>query len=78
MPQLKMAECTLELGPTPESEDDFSPEWAAPILIQQLRKEDEIDPLAKIEVVEVRAEKNSLQGILSTTFVLDVDYLIEG
>ena len=63
----------LQLGPTPENESEFSIEWVTPILKKQLEKEGEIDP-EKINVVQVKAEKNSLQGILSTTYVVDVDF----
>ena len=52
----------LQLGPTPENETEFSIEWVTPILKKQLEKEGEIDP-EKINVVQVKAEKNSLQGI---------------
>ena len=62
-----------DVGPTPQSESDFSVDWVRPILLESFRKEGEIDP-ETVEVLEVRAEKNSLQGILSTTFVVDVDY----
>ena len=61
------------VGPTPENESEFSIEWVTPILTKQLEKEGEIDP-DRVNVVEVTAVKNSVQGILSTTFVVDVDF----
>ena len=65
---------SMELvGPTPENESEFSIEWVTPILKKQLEKEGEIDP-DSVNVVEVKAFKNSVQGILSTTFVVDVDF----
>merc|ERR1739838_676028 len=65
---------SMELvGPTPENESEFSIEWVTPILKKQLEKEGEIDP-ESVNVVEVKAFKNSVQGILSTTFVVDVDF----
>ena len=65
---------SMELvGPTPENESEFSIEWVTPILKKQLEKEGEIDP-DSVNVVEVKAVKNSVQGILSTTFVVDVDF----
>ena len=60
------------VGPTPQSEDEFSVDWVRPILLESLGKE-EIE-LEQVQVLEVRAKKNALQGILSTTFVVDVDY----
>ena len=38
-----------------------------------LEKEGEIDP-ENVNIVEVKAIKNVLQGILSTTYVVDVDF----
>ena len=65
---------SMELvGPTPENESEFSIEWVTPILKKQLEKEGEIDP-DSVNVVKVKAVKNSVQGILSTTFVVDVDF----
>ena len=64
---------TSDIGPTPETEAEFTIKWVEPILKSQLKKEGEIDP-EEIKIVEVRAQKNSLQGILSTTFVVDVDF----
>ena len=61
------------VGPTPENESEFSIEWVTPILKKQLEKEGEIDP-DSVNVVKVKAVKNSVQGILSTTFVVDVDF----
>ena len=62
------------VGPTPQSEDEFSVDWVRPILLESLGKSGlEIDP-EQVQVLEVRAKKNVLQGILSTTFVVDVDY----
>lgn len=61
------------VGPTPQSEDEFSVDWVRPILLESLGKDLEIDP-GQVQVLEVRAKKNALQGILSTTFVVDVDY----
>merc|ERR1719464_2660084 len=61
------------VGPTPENESEFSIQWVTPILKKQLEKEGEIDP-ESVNVVEVKAFKNSVQGILSTTFVVDVNF----
>lgn len=57
----------MELGPTPQSEEEFTVEWITPIL----RKAVDSD---SAQVLAVRARKNELQGILSTTYVVDVDY----
>ena len=63
------------VGPTPQTEDEFGVDWVRPILLESLGKSEnlEIDP-EQVQVLEVRAKKNVLQGILSTTFVVDVDY----
>ena len=61
------------IGPTPQNEEEFDIEWVTPILKNQLEKEGEIDP-NDIKVIGVKAHKNSLQGILSTTFVVDVEF----
>ena len=50
------------IGPTPENETDFTVEWVTPILHEYLKKSsDTFDP-NDIEVIEVRAKKNVLQG----------------
>ena len=64
---------SLQLGPTPENESEFTVEWVTPILKKVLEKEGEIDP-ENVNIVEVKAVKNVLQGILSTTYVVDVDF----
>ena len=59
--------------PTPDCESDFTVEWAKPILEDYFKKTSDIDP-NDIKVLEVRAKKNELQGILSITYVVDVEY----
>ena len=59
--------------PTPDCESEFTVEWAKPILEDYFKKTSEIDP-NDIKVLEVRTKKNELQGILSITYVVDVDY----
>ena len=57
---------------TPDKEEDFSAEWVS-FVLQDYFKSNEKDP-ELVEIVKVTAKKNEVQGILSTTFVVDVDY----
>jgi len=58
--------------PTPEKIEDFSPEWVA-FVLRDFFERNEKDPL-RVEILKVDAKVNEVQGILSTTFVVDVDY----
>ena len=64
-----------DLPPTPQTEADFTPEWFR-FVTRNYFKEEGRDP-DKITVVSVKAVKNELQGILSTTFVVDGELQIE-
>ena len=48
-------------------------DWVSPLMMDYFEKRKGKDP-TKIELVSVKAEKNSLQGILSQTFIVDVVY----
>ena len=72
---MTMATDLTQIGPTPDTEEEFSIEWVTPIFRQQLIKEGEVDP-DDVTILEVRAKKNCLQGILSTTYTVDVDYKV--
>ena len=58
---------------TPQSVEEFSQEWVSPHMMEYwgTRKGKDTE---KIQIVSVKAEKNSLQGILSQTFIVDVVY----
>eukprot|EP00095_Tigriopus_kingsejongensis_P006899 maker-scaffold126_size328755-snap-gene-0.10 protein:Tk06899 transcript:maker-scaffold126_size328755-snap-gene-0.10-mRNA-1 annotation:"AGAP001552-PA" len=61
---------------TPTCETEFTPEWVLWVLKDNLREEDM--KLEDIEVTELRVMKNEVQGILSQTFVVDVDFRHQG
>jgi hypothetical protein len=63
----------VEVGPTPQSEEEFSVEWVTPIMMEYFKNLGEINP-EEVKILAVKAKKNVLQGILSTTFVVDVEY----
>jgi hypothetical protein len=58
--------------PTPEKVEDFSPEWVAFVLHDYFVRNDK-DP-NHVQILKVDAKVNEVQGILSTTFVVDVEY----
>lgn len=58
---------------TPQTPEEFTLEWVSPIINRYFEEKKGKD-LSKIQIVDVKAEKNCLQGILSTTFVVDVIY----
>ncbi len=71
---------TDTVGKTPESEKEFTVDWVRPIMDKyfDLMKDDEdVADKDDVELLEVRAAKNSLQGILSITYILDVDYRVK-
>jgi hypothetical protein len=57
---------------TPDREEDFSSEWVL-FVLHEYFKSNEKDP-ELVQIVNVSAKKNEVQGILSTTFVVDVEY----
>lgn len=60
------------IPPTPQTEAEFTPDWFRAVTRKYFEQEGR-DP-DKISLVgEVRAAKNELQGILSTTFVVEAD-----
>lgn len=59
--------------PTPNSVEDFSKEWIE-FVLQNYFVKNELDP-DKIEIKSFEAKKNELQGILSTTFIVDVEFI---
>ena len=59
--------------PTPEKEEEFTVEWATPILQDYFKRTNDTDP-SDIKVLSVKAKKNELQGILSITYVVDVEF----
>ena len=61
---------------TPQSESEFTPEWAKFALSKHFEAE-EMDA-AEVEVVGVAAAKNEVQGILSLTYVVDVEFKYKG
>lgn len=61
---------------TPKSEDEFTPEWAF-MALESFFQEEEMK-LGDIEMVQVQARKNEVQGILSETFVVDVNFRHQG
>ncbi|CAM6053922.1 unnamed protein product [Sphagnum tenellum] len=52
---------------TPSSESEFTKEWILHVLQDSLSQDD-----GPIEVISFEARKNEVQGILSTTFVVDI------
>jgi len=58
---------------TPQSVEEFSQEWVSPHMMEYWGTMKGKDT-EKIQIVSVKAEKNSLQGILSQTFIVDVVY----
>ena len=58
---------------TPQKVEDFTLDWIKPIILKYFEEKKAKD-VTKIELVEVKAQKNSLQGILSTTYVVDIIY----
>ena len=58
--------------PTPDTEEDFSPEWVAFVLRDYFTRNEQ-DP-DQVQILTVSAKKNEVQGILSTTYVVDVEY----
>lgn len=58
--------------PTPDKIEDFSSEWVAFVLRDFFERNDK-DP-ATVEILKVDAKVNEVQGILSTTYVVDVEY----
>ncbi|XP_059096049.1 uncharacterized protein LOC131890667 [Tigriopus californicus] len=61
---------------TPKSENEFTPDWAM-FVLESFFNEEEMK-LTDIEIVQVQAQKNEVQGILSETFVVDVDFRHQG
>ena len=59
--------------PTPEKEEEFTVDWATPILQDYYKRTNNTDP-SDIKVLSVKAKKNELQGILSITYVVDVEF----
>ncbi len=64
-----------EIPPTPQSEAEFTPEWTKAVMRSYFVDDLEVDP-GDVEVTEVRAAKNEVQGILSVTYVVDVKYRV--
>ena len=58
--------------PTPDKEDDFNADWVSFVLKDYFERNEKEPELVRI--LSVSAKKNEVQGILSTTFVVDVDY----
>lgn len=67
-----------EVPPTPESEGGFDVAWVASVAKEYLEgkeEEEEEGEGGEVTVTEVtRAARNEVQGILSTTFVVDFNY----
>ena len=57
---------------TPQSEEAFTPEWVASVTNDYFTQED-LDP-KDIDILSVQACKNEVQGILSTTYIVDAKY----
>jgi hypothetical protein len=62
--------------PTPTCAEDFSREWVSSVTGPHFVSKG-LDP-SHVHVTAVKAEKNCIQGILSTTYVVDVQYEVEG
>jgi len=58
--------------PTPDKEEDFNADWVLFVLKDYFER-NERDP-ELVKVLNVSAQKNEVQGILSTTFVVDVEF----
>ncbi len=69
---------------TPTDESGFDPAWVAAVALTHLASLEEEEGLANVEPEQirilrvVRAERNEVQGILSTTYVVHFEYCIEG
>jgi len=64
------------LPKTPTKIEDFTQVWAAAVL-EKTWSDIDIDS-NKVEIVSVEAKLNGLQGLLSTTYIVDVQYSYEG
>ena len=57
------------IPPTPQCESEFHPEWVKAVMRRYFEDDLGVDPEA-VEVTEVAAAVNEVQGILSTTYVV--------
>jgi hypothetical protein len=58
--------------PTPDREEDFTGDWVL-FVLRDFFERNERDP-DLVQILKVEAKTNEVQGILSTTFVVDVEY----
>ena len=70
-----MAEDTIP--PTPQKEAEFNPKWVKAVMRRYFEDNLGVDPEA-VEVTEVSAAKNEVQGILSVTYVVSFKFRVEG
>jgi len=56
--------------PTPTSAEEFTPAWASYVMADWFSKND--CPVQSVNVTKVSANLNSLQGLLSTTYLVEV------
>ncbi len=64
------------LPKTPKSEREFDAEWVSAVMRDFFVSEG-LDP-DQVCVNIVKARKNDVQGILSTTYIVDFEYSIKG
>ena len=68
-----MAEETIP--PTPQKETEFNPKWVNAVMRRYFEVDLGVDPEA-VEVTEVNAAKNEVQGILSITYVVNFKFKV--
>jgi len=62
----------MVLPPTPTSLEEFTPEWISFIMKDWFAK-NEKDP-ENVKILEIVPKLNTQQGMLSTTYIVDVKY----
>jgi hypothetical protein len=68
-----MVSAAAAMLPTPQSESQFTPQWSKAVMRRYF--EDDLETaLDDVEIIEVAAALNEVQGILSVTYVVDVKY----
>ena len=63
------------IPPTPQCATEFHPAWVKAVMRRYFEDDLGVDPEA-VEVTEVAAADNEVQGILSTTFVVSFKFRV--
>ena len=64
------------IPPTPQNETEFNPKWVKAVMRRYFEDDLGVDP-ETVEVTEVTAAHNEVQGILSTTYVVKFKFRVE-